>query len=52
VASGCAYHIIVVDAARMAERKNEWEGERDRYEGVIAIDWPQEDAREGIVKEG
>jgi hypothetical protein len=24
----------------------------DRHEGVIAIDWPQEDAREGMAKEG
>lgn len=51
-ANGRAYHVIVVDAARMAERKKEREGERDRHEDVIAIDWPQEDAREGMAKEG
>lgn len=36
----------------MAERKKEREGDRDRHEGVIASDWPQEDAREGMAKEG
>jgi len=33
-----AHHVVVVDAARMVERKKEREAERDRYEGVIAID--------------
>src|ERR1700716_1152284 len=51
-ANGRAHHVIVVDAARIAERKKERKAERDRHAGVIAIDWPQEDAREGMAKEG
>jgi hypothetical protein len=34
------------------QRGRKREGERDRHEDVIAIDWPQEDAREGMAKEG
>ena len=49
-ANGRAYHIIVVDAAGMVERKKERERKRDRHEGVVAIDWPQEGAREGGQK--
>jgi hypothetical protein len=34
----------------MVERKKERERKRDRHEGVVAIDWPQEGAREGGQK--